>query len=259
MPNMTLELNASDDRGINVVREEIQDFVSTRSVFSNTFKLVILDECDAMTKDAQMALRRVIEKYTKNARFCLIGNYVSKIISALQSRCMRFRFPPLEEQFVRPRLQHVVDVEGVSIDAAAMDALIALGSGDMRRSLNILQSVHMAYGKVTEAGVYNCTGNPSPTDMQEVFNWLLNERFSTVFKKIMQMQLEQGLALADITRELHPLIFRMHMPTSIRIDLVSKLADIEHRLTLATSEELQLGALVGAFTEAREKIVKVAE
>eukprot|EP00878_Enallax_costatus_P026559 GHUV01028505.1.p1 GENE.GHUV01028505.1~~GHUV01028505.1.p1 ORF type:complete len:210 (+),score=54.50 GHUV01028505.1:200-829(+) len=111
MQNMTLELNASDDRGIDVVREQIQDFASTRSVFSNKFKLVILDECDAMTRDAQFALRRVIEKYTRNTRFCLICNYVSKIIPALQSRCTRFRFPPLDEAHVRERLQHVVQQE----------------------------------------------------------------------------------------------------------------------------------------------------
>ena len=99
--NMTLELNASDDRGIAVVRQEVQDFASTRRIFSNGVKLVILDECDAMTKDAQYALRRIIERYTKNTRFCLICNYVSKIIPALQSRCTRFRFQPLAKEQAR--------------------------------------------------------------------------------------------------------------------------------------------------------------
>ena len=158
---MVLELNASDDRGIGIVRQQIQDFVSTRTIFrctmvpcclfalpgllavadicfvlltcSNKYKLVILDECDAMTKDAQFALRRgmsfqlrsmslcysklmvwfpaVVEKYVRNARFCLICNYVSKIIPALQSRCTRFRFPPLGEAHVRDRLQHIIDSE----------------------------------------------------------------------------------------------------------------------------------------------------
>ena len=109
---MVLELNASDDRGIGVVRQQIVDFASTRTIFSNTFKLIILDECDAMTKDAQFALRRVIEKYTRNARFCLIGNYASKIIPALQSRCTRFRFPPLPDADVRERVAHVAQAEG---------------------------------------------------------------------------------------------------------------------------------------------------
>jgi replication factor C subunit 3/5 len=98
---MTLELNASDDRGIDVVRNEIQAFASTMRFSSTGFKLIILDECDSMTKDAQFALRRIIEKYTKHTRFCLIGNYVSKVIPALQSRCTKFRFAPLGAEAVR--------------------------------------------------------------------------------------------------------------------------------------------------------------
>jgi len=109
---MTLELNASDERGIDVVRSQISDFASTKRIFSTGFKLIVLDECDAMTKDAQFALRRVIEKYTRNTRFCLICNYVSKVIPALQSRCTRFRFAPLPKDCVLQRLQVVADAEG---------------------------------------------------------------------------------------------------------------------------------------------------
>eukprot|EP00775_Hariotina_reticulata_P011044 gene11044-11199_t len=112
MQNMSLELNASDDRGIDVVREQIQDFA-------------------------------MIEKYTRNTRFCLICNYVSKIIPALQSRCTRFRFPPLHEQHVRDRLQHVISQENVKLGEGGMDALVRLGGGDMRRTLNILQVSHV--------------------------------------------------------------------------------------------------------------------
>ncbi|KAI9299613.1 YNL290Wp-like protein [Cunninghamella echinulata] len=106
-----LELNASDDRGIDVVREQIKNFASTRTIYSSGFKLIILDECDNMTNQAQSALRRVIEKYTKNVRFCIICNYVSKIIPAIQSRCTRFRFSPLALEQVDHRLTTVVDAE----------------------------------------------------------------------------------------------------------------------------------------------------
>lgn len=109
---MILELNASDDRGIDVVREQIKNFASTRKIFEKGFKLIILDEADAMTSVAQAALRRVIEKYTKNVRFCMICNYVGKIIPALQSRCTRFRFAPLEREQIEKRLQFVMDTEG---------------------------------------------------------------------------------------------------------------------------------------------------
>lgn len=260
MQNMTLELNASDDRGIDVVREQIQDFASTRSVFSNKFKLVILDECDAMTRDAQFALRRVIEKYTRNTRFCLICNYVSKIIPALQSRCTRFRFPPLDEGHVRDRLQHVVDAEKVKLGPGGMDALVTLGGGDMRRTLNILQSCHMACDVVDEKGVYLTTGNPLPSDIESVVNWLLNEEFTAAFQSITKLQIDRGVALVDIVRELHPWMFNIAaLPPKVRIMLVEKLADIEHRLAYGCSEQLQLGALVAAFSLVRDDIVAAAQ
>lgn len=106
-----LELNASDERGIDVVREQIKDFASTRQIFSGGFKLVILDEADMMTKDAQFALRRVMEKYAKNTRFCLICNYVGKIIPALQSRCTRFRFAPLQPEHLKSKLRDIAASE----------------------------------------------------------------------------------------------------------------------------------------------------
>eukprot|EP00197_Chlamydomonas_leiostraca_P012362 CAMPEP_0202872782 /NCGR_PEP_ID=MMETSP1391-20130828/21999_1 /ASSEMBLY_ACC=CAM_ASM_000867 /TAXON_ID=1034604 /ORGANISM="Chlamydomonas leiostraca, Strain SAG 11-49" /LENGTH=182 /DNA_ID=CAMNT_0049553911 /DNA_START=105 /DNA_END=649 /DNA_ORIENTATION=+ len=181
---MTLELNASDERGIDVVRQEIQDFASTKTIFSNKFKLVILDECDAMTKDAQFALRRVIEKYTRNARFCLICNYVSKIIPALQSRCTKFRFSPLDPGFVRERLRYVCGQENVALGEGGMDALVALGAGDMRRSLNILQSCVLAFPQVDARAVYATTGSPHPADIERALHWLLNEPLPALFEKL---------------------------------------------------------------------------
>mmetsp|Transcript_41989 Transcript_41989/g.99538 ORF Transcript_41989/g.99538 Transcript_41989/m.99538 type:complete len:336 (-) Transcript_41989:13-1020(-) len=259
MSNMILELNASDDRGIDVVRQEIQDFASTRMIFNKGFKLVILDECDAMTKDAQFALRRVIEKYSRNTRFCLICNYVSKVIPALQSRCTKFRYPPLDEEHVRERLQHVIAEEGVKVGEGGMDALVSLGNGDMRRTLNILQSTHMASGEVNQYTVYSCTGNPLPEDIERVAKWLLNDRSADVFAYITQYQVERGIALADIVRELSPRIFRIEMPKEVLMPLVEKLADIENNLAYGTNERLQLGALIGAFLEARDGIVAAAK
>ena len=146
---MVLELNASDDRGIGVVRGQILNFASTRTIFNSGFKLVILDEADAMTQDAQNALRRIIEKFTDNVRFCLICNYLSKIIPALQSRCTRFRFGPLNSEQILPRLEHVCEEENVQIEEDGKEALISLAHGDMRKVLNILQSCAMAFPKVS--------------------------------------------------------------------------------------------------------------
>jgi replication factor C subunit 3/5 len=151
---MVLELNASDDRGIDVVREQIKTFASTKQIFSlggksgagrsgmASYKLIILDEADAMTNTAQMALRRIMEKYTANTRFCIIANYSHKLSPALLSRCTRFRFSPLKEGDIRVLVDKVIQEENVQIMPEAVDALVTLSRGDMRRALNVLQACH---------------------------------------------------------------------------------------------------------------------
>jgi hypothetical protein len=152
-------------------------------------------------------LQTVIEKYTRNARFCLICNYVSKVIPALQSRCTRFRFAPLSPADVTSRLEHVVAQEKCEMGPGGMDALVALGGGDMRRTLNILQSCHMAFPSVDEASVYATAGQPRPQDVADALRWLLNESFGEAMRRLQRLQVEKGVALADIVRELQPLSF----------------------------------------------------
>lgn len=152
MRQMVLELNASDDRGIDVVREQIKTFASTKQIFGMgggatqssiaSYKLIILDEADAMTSTAQMALRRIMEKYTANTRFCIIANYTHKLSPALLSRCTRFRFSPLKEGDIRVLVDKVIAEEKVNISSEATDALVRLSKGDMRRALNVLQACH---------------------------------------------------------------------------------------------------------------------
>ncbi|QCE15764.1 replication factor C subunit 3/5 [Vigna unguiculata] len=233
--NMILELNASDDRGIEVVRQQIQDFASTQSLsfgfVKASVKLVLLDEADAMTKDAQFALRRVIEKYTKSTRFALICNHVNKIIPALQSRCTRFRFAPLDAVHVTERLKHVIKAEGLDVEDDGLAALVRLSNGDMRKALNILQSTNMATQQITEEDVYLCTGNPLPKDIEQISYWLLNEQFAESFKRIDEMKSRKGLALVDIIREVIMFVFKIKMPSAVRVQLMNDLADIDY-LTL---------------------------
>nr|XP_004611264.1 unnamed protein product [Sorex araneus] len=219
------------------------------------FKLVILDEADAMTQDAQNALRRVIEKFTENTRFCLICNYLSKIIPALQSRCTRFRFGPLGPELMAPRLEHVIAEEKVDVSEDGMKALVTLSSGDMRRALNILQSTHMAFGKVTEETVYTCTGHPLRADIANILDWMLNLDFTTAYRNIMALKTLKGLALHDILTEIHLFVHRVDFPASVRIHLLTKMADIEYRLSAGTSEKIQLSSLIAAFQVTRDLIV----
>eukprot|EP00051_Salpingoeca_urceolata_P001373 m.40468 g.40468 ORF g.40468 m.40468 type:complete len:342 (-) comp11369_c0_seq1:55-1080(-) len=257
--SMVLELNASDDRGIGVVREQIKTFASTRTVFNSGFKMIILDEADAMTNDAQSALRRIIEKYTKNVRFCLICNYVTKIIPALQSRCTRFRFAPLSDDQLRDQVKRVASAEELDVTDDGYAALGRLARGDMRKALNILQCTAMAFPTINQHAVYTCTGSPLETDIQDMVTWMLNEKFRVAFERILELKDLKGLALQDIVYDIHEFAQRIEFPPQIRIFLLEKLAEIEERLVSGTSEKIQLASLVGIFQRVTAISAKLAE
>nr|CAD1827217.1 unnamed protein product [Ananas comosus var. bracteatus] len=274
--NMILELNASDDRGLvsfgsrfrisralgacRLEKFETLPVAGSKKRAKPSVKLVLLDEADAMTKDAQFALRRVIEKHTKSTRFALICNHVNKIIPALQSRCTRFRFAPLEATHIRERIQYVIKAEGMlDVDEGGLTALVRLSNGDMRKALNILQSTHMASQHITEEAVYLCTGNPMPKDIEQIAYWLLNESFTTSFRYISDIKMRKGLALIDIVREVTMFVFKIQMPSNVQVKLINDLADIEYRLCSACNDKLQLGSLISTFTNARCAIVAAAK
>ena len=233
--SMTLELNASDARGIDVVRNEIKEFAGTRQLFSSGIKLIILDECDAMTSDAQFALRRIIEKYTKNARFCLICNYISKIIPALQSRCTRFRFAPLARHEIDGRLREVAKAEHCNVTEDGIDAILRLSGGDMRRVLNLLQS-----------------GAPLPQDMKTILDLLLNHSFQAAYQQIVDMCSTKGYALADVLQDLTIMVTAVDFSAPMLAAILDGMSGVEHRLAFGTDEKLQTASLVGVFVKMRE-------
>jgi len=251
---MVLELNASDDRGIGIVRGQILNFASTRMFVSKGYKLIILDEADAMTNDAQNALRRIIEKYTDNVRFCMICNYLSKIIPALQSRCTRFRFGPLNADQILPRLEHVAESENVNLHDSGKEALIRLAKGDMRKVINILQSCAMAFDVVDEDTVYTCVGHPLRRDITNIMQWSLNESFTSAYAKIEELRTLKGLSLQDIITEVHLYIHRVELPAHVRMHLMIKLSELEQRLLAGTSERIQLGSFLSAFQLTRDMV-----
>ncbi|GAA5975876.1 hypothetical protein JCM5350_000764 [Sporobolomyces pararoseus] len=255
MRNNCLELNASDDRGIDVVREQIKNFASTRmqgGAGNAGFKLIILDEADMMTQAAQSALRRVIEQYTKNVRFCIICNYVNKIIPAIQSRCTRFRFGPLPKAEVEKRLQHVIEAENCQLTEDGRQALLKLSRGDMRRALNVLQACHAAYEITDSTTVYNCTGNPDPQDIEEIMKTMMNDSFETAYTRISTLKAEKGLALQDIIQGIYDFAATVEFSKVTRVYFLDQLAQVEHRLSTGGSEKLQLTALLGATKNAIE-------
>uniref|UniRef100_A0AAF5PQN6 Activator 1 subunit 5 n=3 Tax=Wuchereria bancrofti TaxID=6293 RepID=A0AAF5PQN6_WUCBA len=263
LSSMVLELNASDDRGIGIVREQIINFAQTSTLNvdknqSSVPKLVILDEADAMTKDAQSALRRVIEKFTDNVRFCIICNYLSKIIPAIQSRCTRLRFAPLSNEQILPRLHHIVRVESLTVTEDGQKALLNLAEGDMRRVINILQSTAMAFKTVDERNVYRCLGYPLPTDVEKIVKILLNDSMEDAYTRIEEIRNERAFALSDILNSMHDFIFRLVVPPELLSRLLICMADIEYHLSQGCSDRLQLGALIGAFINIRNELAKLA-
>lgn len=253
----TLELNASDDRTISMVRDQIKDFASTKKIMDSGLKLIILDEADAITSEAQAALRRIMEKYSRNTRFCLMCNHVNKIIPAIQSRCTRFRFGPLAEPQVREKLQTIIELEGVNITEDGIKAVTTLGGGDMRRNLNILQAAHMAFPDcVNEEAVYSCTGNPLPSDIKTMIEAMLSMDLKESFSRISAVKTEKGYALTDMITTMHAMLTKFRLDNATRIVLYKALAEVENRLAAGASEKLQLSAVISAFVSARSGISK---
>lgn len=272
-----LELNASDERGIDVVREQIKSFAATRNLAFGRpedgvgFKLVILDESDAMTSAAQNALRRgtqragpraphrpawlVMEKYVRHVRFILICNYASQLIPAIQSRCTRFRFSPISREAMLGRMEAVIAAEGLRVGEGAKHALIGLSRGDMRRVLNVLQAAAATLSPgqtIDETLIYAVTASPHPTDLDRILAILMNSTtFEAALDEIRQVQEDFAIALQDIVTALFDRVNGLQLPAAMRVYLTTQLADLEYRLTQGTTEALQLGALVGLFMAAR--------
>ena len=160
-----LELNASDERGINVIREKVKEFARSKVPPEIGFKIVLLDEADNMTSDAQQALRRLMELYSATTRFILIANYPSKIIDPIQSRCAFFRFTPLRKEDVLSRLRYIAENEGVEYDEEALESIYEISEGDMRRAINILQAASYL-GRVTVESVYKVVGMARPREIR---------------------------------------------------------------------------------------------
>ncbi|KAJ8104289.1 P-loop containing nucleoside triphosphate hydrolase protein [Lipomyces tetrasporus] len=254
--NMVLELNASDERGIDVVRDQIKTFASTRQMFSKGFKLIILDEADAMTNAAQNALRRIMEKYTTHTRFCILANYIHKLAPAIQSRCTRFRFAPIPQSSIRKRVQTVIESENVNISDEAFKSLLSLAKGDMRRALNVLQACHVARdddsaaaesSPITEGDIYECVGNPRPDDIRMIMDTMMSEEWGTALRTIRKIKQTNGIALADILQGLFEEIERIQVKPITRAEWIMGLAEIEYRLSSGGSENLQTSGMIGVI------------
>lgn len=262
-PLMVLEINASEERGIETVRNKIKDFIVTKGVFldkdASAFKLVILDEADAMTPDAQAMLRSVIEKHTINVRFCIICNFIKKINPAIQSRCTTFKFSPLSPHDISQRLREICSEMKIKTTTDGIDTIIKIARGDMRKVINILQSTSMVYDIINSHNVAMCIGYPTTKHMEDIFKFLTTLPITTAYQKINNIITENGYGLIDIMTEITDVMTKMFLDGSCGVDqkkfsaVITGLKNIEMNLTLCPNDSIQLAGIVSIFYMAFKK------
>ena len=248
---MIMKLDASDDRGINSVREEIKGFAEKISIYNKGIKLIILDEADSMTFDAQFALRRIIEKYSDTTRFCLICNYENKIIPAIKSRCANFRFNPISYDSIYERIKYISKKEKLKISDDSLKAIASLSYGDLRKSINLLQSISMRSNKITEKLCYETAGVPSPKDIKKIYSYLIDDKidFGKTHKLFNKEIVMKGYSLSILLRELTKFLIE----NSSDIDeyklsvYFSELSNLEAQVSKSTFGDIYISSLIGIF------------
>lgn len=247
--NNFLELNASDERGIDVVRKTIKDFARMLA-FNADFKIIFLDEADALTSEAQQALRRTMEKYTKTCRFILSANYSSKIIEPIQSRCVVFRFIPLKEHEIKERINEIAKIEKLGIDEKALDALVYVADGDLRKAINVLQGSAILGHKITEDTIYDVSSRAKPKEIKEMIAFALNKEFENARKMLYELMYKHGMSGEDIIIQIYHETMNMDeniLPSKSKIELVDVIGEYNFRLVEGANERIQLEALLAQF------------
>jgi len=244
-----LELNASDERGIDVVRKTIKDFARTLA-FNADFKIIFLDESDALTSDAQQALRRTMEKYTKTCRFILSCNYSSRIIEPIQSRCVVFRYRPLSSKDMEERLREIAEKEKVKVDKKALDAIIYVSMGDMRKAVNVLQAASSIGKAVGEETVFSVSSRAKPQEIKEMISLALEGKFLEARDKLDYLMYEHGMSGEDVMLQIYREVIaadEKEIDSKTKIALMDVIGEYNFRLVEGANERIQLEALLAQF------------
>ena len=243
----TLELNASDERGIDVVRVKVKDFARTRALGDAPFKIIYLDECDALTKEAQQALRRTMENYTQTCRFILSCNYSSKIIDPIQSRCAVFRFKPIPKEHMITLIDHIASNESLKISADAKDALYTVSQGDCRKAENILQSCTILTKEINEKTIYEMASQARPGDIASILELAMKNDFISARKKLLDTMLQYGLSGIDAVKQIQQEVWNLPIEGSKKVELIDACGEAEFRLVEGSDEHIQLESLLSKF------------
>ncbi|MFX1509849.1 MAG: replication factor C small subunit [Promethearchaeota archaeon] len=242
-----VELNASDERGIDVIRNRVKSFARTRPLGNVPFKIISLDEADSLTRDAQHALRRTMERFVSSCRFCLICNYSSRIIDPIQSRCAIFRFPRLEESELTKRIQYIAKQEQVKLSKDGTEAIIYVSGGDLRRAINVLQAASVIQKQVDADAVFITTGKARPTDINQMLQSALNGNFLEAQEKLRNLLIWQGLSGTDIIRQIHREVLKLGINELVKVQLIDMVGEAEFRLVEGADPEIQLSHILAKF------------
>lgn len=238
------ELNASDERGIGIIRGKIKDFARTAPIGKTQFKIIFLDEADSLTIDAQAALRRTIEKYTHICRFILSVNYSSKIIDPIQSRCTVFRFKPIKEEDIKKYVRKIATKEKLEITPDGLETLIFISRGDLRKAINILQVGASMNKKVTGEILYETSATARPEDVKSLINTAIGGNFMAARNQLYNLLIKFGLSGEDIVKQIHRSIFDLTIPDENKVQLIEKTGEIEFRIVEGSNAHIQLESLL---------------
>ncbi|WP_424355269.1 replication factor C small subunit [Methanobacterium sp. MBAC-LM] len=245
-----LELNASDARGIDTVRTNIKNFCRLKAVGA-PFRIVFLDEVDNMTKDAQHALRREMEMYTKTASFVLSCNYSSKIIDPIQSRCAIFRFAPVKGTQIIARLEKIAEAENLNITRGAIESIVYFAEGDLRKAVNILQASASTTDEITDDSIHEIVSKAKPQDVRKIVNKALNGDFISARDLLREVMVVQGTSGEDMVTQIYQEVSRMSMENMIEeevyMDLIQSIGEYDYRIREGSNPRIQLEALLTKF------------
>jgi len=247
------ELNASDERGIDVVRNQIKQFARTTPLGDATFKILFLDEADALTTDAQSALRRTMETYAQTCRFILSCNYSSKIIDPIQSRCAIYRFRSLGARAVKEEISRIASREGLMVTPGAMDAIVYIAQGDMRKAINALQGAAILSATIEEQMVYAITSNARPDEIEELLAVSLEGDFDGAESLLAKLLHERGIAPNELINQCYRALIKRKMDRSLKVVMIDNLGETDFRLSEGANSDIQMEALIARFVLAAQK------
>jgi len=239
-----LELNSSDSRGIETIRIQVKDFAKTMAIEADAPKIILLDEADALTKEAQQALRRTMETYANSCRFILSCNIPSKIIDPIKSRCAIFKFKPLAKEEIVAIVENIASKEGLKLSKETAEKLYHQCEGDVRQLQNLLQSCSAMSKEIDEATINEFITSIESKEVEEIITLALNKKFMDSRKKLLDLMLNNGLSGLDVIKAIQKEIMTLQVDDEKRLSIIERCGDIEFRLVEGSDDYIQLESLL---------------